>query len=251
MESESIFLGLLFSLGVFALKGGAGLFYRIRRETGSARKALIIGLYSLTYLILIAGSGVVVGKWDVMRHFDVFTLFLRSGYLIHMVIAVGLALWGVYLLKRDPGSMEHSHAWLGLTVPCPMCLILLFVSVSFLLSYFPDDTLRVLVTTYAAFLGLSLFSMIVLTLWTHVSGLRPATVLGIAMLTAAAYFLISACVMPLYQDLDRVYRLALRPENTEIQSVIKPVFALVLSILFFISGGVFKRFGMGRPRTCK
>jgi len=34
MELKSLVLGLLFSLGIFALKSGAGLFYRLRRETG-------------------------------------------------------------------------------------------------------------------------------------------------------------------------------------------------------------------------
>ncbi len=246
MELESIFLGLLFSFGVFAVKGGAGLFYRLQRESGFARKTVVTSLYALTYLILFAGSGVVLKEWNLMRHFETFTLFLRSGHLIHIIIAVGLTVWGIYLLKGDSRSGEHSHAWLGLALPCPMCLIVLFVSISFLLSYFPEASVRVLAISYAAFLGLSLLSSATLTLWSRITGVRPASVLGTAMLIASAYFLVTACVMPHYQNLDRVYRLAVRYGNPETQSVAKPALAASLAAVFFVSGGIIKRFRMGR-----
>lgn len=114
MDSLFLFyLGLLFSLGVFALK--VALVLPLLR--GYKVHLLIITFYSFLFYLFYKAS----------LRFEAFILpLLDKGVYLHLFMASGLILWGFYLLFRP--SCSHKALYLYL-MPCPICLLSMSLSV--------------------------------------------------------------------------------------------------------------------------
>jgi len=120
-----------------------------------------------------------------------------------------LIVWGVLLLKRNTSSGHSSKGWLLLVVPCPVCTFVIFFSVGFLMTCFPDSTRAVILLLYASFILLNLMTLLTMRFWRMGRGTPPETLLGGAMLIIAAYFFLSVTIMPQFTDADKIYRMAL------------------------------------------
>ncbi|NNK00146.1 MAG: hypothetical protein HKP58_07010, partial [Desulfatitalea sp.] len=149
MIYKSLILGILFSIGVFSVKSGVGLSYYLF-QTVSKRTRL--GTYVLSagaYLLVFLASVLILKKIELIRHMDVVQDFVQSGMLIHLIMAAMLMVWGVVLLKRDGTLHQKSKGWLLLAAPCPVCAIVIFFSVGFLMTCFPDFPMGVTLVLYA------------------------------------------------------------------------------------------------------
>ncbi|WP_456386962.1 DUF2162 family putative transporter [Desulfolithobacter sp.] len=106
MEIKSLVLGLAFSLGIFAVKSGAGLsFLFARKATLSGRLAVLCGF--------IAGYGIVfflawflASRTDLLSHLDTIMLLLKNGMTLHFLLAALLLAWGTALLGGKQGGRE-------------------------------------------------------------------------------------------------------------------------------------------------
>jgi predicted transporter len=124
-------------------------------------------------------------------------------------MAAGLVTWGIILLKRkEQISAPTSYGWLALIIPCPVCLTVIFLSVAFLVAYFPDAGYLAVIGAYAVFMGIALFTIGGMTLWGIKSNSTPEADMGAAMLIIAAYFLLSVIIMPQFGEMDTIYRIA-------------------------------------------
>jgi predicted transporter len=209
MEFKALILGLVFSLGIFAVKNGVGLHYLLQASLRCTRdKAIVLTSYATVYagIFLLAWWG--LQRLTLLNHFQALQHVLRSGMLMHVLLSGMLIIWGLLLLIRDKGGKTAAWGWAPLVLPCPVCALVIFLNVSLLLSLYPDAGLAVLAGAWAGFVGLGIGIAIVFRLLTRQGSERPETMLGGAMLTIAAFFLLTVVLMPQFGQLDEIYRLA-------------------------------------------
>lgn len=236
MAYRSLILGILFSIGIFALKGGVGLSYYLSGTVSKRAKAGVCSLYALSYLLVFLISALILEKIDLIRHLDVIQGFVQSGMLVHFIMACMLVVWGVCLLRRTGKPARKSRGWLLLAVPCPVCMTVIFFSVGFLMTCFPDSGKTVTLLIYGAFILINLIGLALMGFWKKRRETSPESLLGGAMLLIAFYFLLSVTVMPQFADAEEIYRMALRPSDT---ATIQPrhLFFFLICIVATFSGG--------------
>ena len=208
MELKSLFLGLTFTIGIFALKSGVGLHYFLIQKRNMRTKLLFLFLYGVVYLLLFLLSSFILQRINIIRYFEVVQGFLKSGMFIHILIAAGLMIWGIILLKRGDRQGEGSFGWLALIIPCPVCITVIFFSTAFLLSCFPLSGCIAVLELYLGFMSIVIITVVGMTLWGVASDSDPESALGAAMLIIAVYFFLSVIIMPQFGDMDRIYSLA-------------------------------------------
>jgi predicted transporter len=210
MEIKSLLLGIIFSIGIFAVKCGVGLHYRISRMRPGQRRwpvpAAFAGIYLLVFLIV----ELALIRMDLTAHLDRLLAFVKTGMLIHLVMAALLIVWGLHLLRARPAvDADPSRGWLLLVLPCPVCATVIFLSLAFLAAGFPGCSLQAAAGLYAGFLLISLVTMGAMAIGGRAQTARPETRLGAAMLLIAVYFLLSVTVIPQFAEVDKIYRLSL------------------------------------------
>jgi len=98
---KSLVLGILFGIGVFALKSGLGLTAALSRRRSRQRLFGLL-LFALVWALVFAAVALVLPRLDPLRHLAAIALFMRSGMLIHLLLAGLMLIWGVILLRRRP-----------------------------------------------------------------------------------------------------------------------------------------------------
>ncbi len=226
MELKALLLGLLFSLGVFALKSGAGLGYIMRKSTNGRRRSVAVCAFVAAYVLLFVAAGQLLRGYDFLAHTDSVTALLRHGMSVHFVFACALLLWGRALLVQAPDISTHSgSSALLLALPCPVCCSVILFSAALLLNLFPARDYLLLVLALA-FILMALASAAVF----YLLPVRvPHHLLGAAMVTAATYFLLTIFIVPQCANLSRVYRLA-----QPVASSSSSYFFYLLALLFLI-----------------
>lgn len=240
MEFKALILGLAFSLGIFALKNGLGLHYYFRtNQARSGGKALGLCAYALIYAGIFSLSFWVLEQVSILNHFQAFQEVMQSGMLIHVILAGLLMVWGLILLASGRMGMKTSLGWLALVMPCPVCALVIFFNVSLLLAFFPGAGLTALLLVWAGFVGTGLGSALILTILLSRLETSPESVLGGAMVSIAAFFLLSVIVMPQFSQLDEIYRLAAYQGEASLVNPAKAaglaVFALTAIVIGFIT----------------
>lgn len=236
MELKSLLLGLFFSVGIFAVKSGIGLYYFWGWKKGLKSKLGLLCLFGVIYYFIFMVSSHILEKIDFLKYFETVQNFLKTGMLIHILMAGLLLIWGVALLKRQRGDRKKTYGWALLAVPCPVCVTVIFFTVAFLLSYFPDSGDAAVLSAYAGFVGINLLTMILLGFWQTRSNSTPESLLGTAMLIIAAYFFLSVIIMPQFGDLDKIYRLAQYKGENQMMNIKHTVFLYVLIAASFTVG---------------
>ncbi len=216
MELKTLFIGIVFAMGVFAVKSGVGIHYLLARKEGVFGKCTHIGLYGLLYLLLFLLCGHIIDRIDLISHFEAFQKFLQYGMGLHVLMAGGLLIWGLLLLRRAGKSGKSNTAWLALIIPCPVCLTVIFLSLSFLISYFPDAVHLAAISAYGAFMAIVSVTVMVMALWLKHTRQTPELSLGTAMILIAVYFLLSIIILPQFGSVDEIYRLAAHEGDTRI-----------------------------------
>jgi predicted transporter len=209
MAYQSLILGVLFSIGVFAIKSGVGISYVVSAQRNRRSKAGAVVLFVAAYFCVFAVAVVVLKRIDPVAHMVAIRSFIQSGMMLHLVMAGLLMIWGLTLLRRTEGSRPTSKGWLMLAVPCPVCVTVIFFSAGFLITCFPDAPLAAVLALYLAFVLINLLTMAVVALYRKKTDTSPESFLGGAMLLAALYFFLSVTVMPQFADVEKVYRLAM------------------------------------------
>ncbi|WP_080797829.1 DUF2162 family putative transporter [Desulfamplus magnetovallimortis] len=259
MICKSLILGILFSIGIFAIKSGLGLHYYLSKTPSGKRRAMVLALFFLAYLSLFILSQQLLARIDLVRHMNTIQTFIQSGMLIHLVMAGLLTLWGLHLLRHSQHNFQgeptpnlqsdsdnnfqgeytnkrHTRAWLMLVIPCPVCVTVIFISLGFMTACFPDTPMLTMLLLFFCFLlinGLTLFIMGA-GKWNRNSS--PEALLGSAMLLISAYFLLSVTIMPQFADADKVYRLSLSTSEIPFQQI-QHLFLFIACVgMTFISG---------------
>lgn len=208
MELKSLIIGLTFTICIFALKSGVGLYYLLSLKRKVKLKVLFYSIYSVIYLFIFMLSSLTLQKMNIIEHFEDVQTFLKSGMFIHMLMAFLLLTWGVILVKRQKSKKHITHAWLLMVIPCPVCIMVIFFSAGFLVAFFPDSGNLAVLCAYAGFIIINIAAIVVMSFWKALSDSTPEAILGSIMLFIAVYFLLSIVILPQFSDLDKIYRLA-------------------------------------------
>jgi predicted transporter len=208
MELKSLFLGIFFSMGIFAIKNGVGLHYFLAKKMTQKAKIFLFFLYSLGYLFIFFIAFYILRTINIVQYFDIAQKVLKSGMFIHILMAGLLFLWGIILLKRQKSDRRETYAWLYMVVPCPVCITVILFSVGFLIAYFPNHDHKAILCAYFGFIVINLLTLFVMKCWRSKSNHTPKSILGSAMLMISIYFFLSVIIMPRFGDLDKIYRLA-------------------------------------------
>lgn len=210
MEYQTLALGLIFSLGVFAVKNGFGLsFYW--NQTGSVwRKWTLAVGHAMTYLLIFMAAGFILQYLMSESLIGTIMPLMQGGMYVHLIMAAFMVIWGIVLLRRGPDSKRHgkSRAWLLLVVPCPVCLTVVFLSSSFLTVVLPGSTWAIVGLEFGLFFLITLLAALFGRLYLRHGGMDAHSLLGATMLGIAAFFILTICMAPHFQSLDEIYRLA-------------------------------------------
>lgn len=209
LELKSLLIGLAFAVGVFAMKTGAGLSYFLTRQRTTWQKIGVLFVIGASYFLLFLLSWYVCTRVDVVLYFNELRTLFQSGMTLHVVVAVGVFIWGFSLLRTRPKHGGHgSWGWLSLVIPCPVCGSVIFFTTGFLASLYPDDSLSAVLGAYALFAAIMLVTLSALTVVSRLALWSPEHILAFSMLFIASYFILSVLVVPHFSDLDKVYRVA-------------------------------------------
>jgi predicted transporter len=240
MAYQSLILGILFSIGIFAVKSGAGISYFVAGRKKKSSKVSAFLLFALTYFFVFAAAAIVLDRIDPVRHLAAIRTFIQSGMILHLVMAGMLMAWGVMLLKQSTGPRLKSKGWLMLAVPCPVCVTVIFFSAGFLMTCFPDTPKSIVLTLYLAFVLVNLVTMGVIALYRKRNAMIPESFLGGAMLLIAVYFFLSVTIMPQFADMEKIYRLALYQGERHSQEGLCSIPFSILAAAAFVGGFGFK-----------
>lgn len=204
MELKSLIVGLVFSVGIFAVKSGAGLSYLLKRESRLRQRFSALCGFLFSYGLAFVLAWFVVGWIDLPAHLETVMLFAKNGMTAHFLLAALLLAWGVALLKKSGERAGRSHGWLLLALPCPVCFSVILCSGAFLHSLFPENP-WLFAWLFTGFMSMSLVSALGFVLFTKGNAEQG---LGRIMVLAALYFLVTVAVVPQFGDLERIYRVS-------------------------------------------
>ena len=234
MELKTLWLGLVISMGAFAVKTGLGWAY-LWLKCPPNRKLPATSLFLGLYALLFAFVYLFVARVNIMAHYELLMPLWQGGVTMHWLIAAFLLLWGLILLKSPDAGREgrRSRGWLALVIPCPVCLSVVLMSSAGLALYFPGQALAATVGLFAIFAALAAASgLITIMSRSNGHGSLEAS-LGLAMIMMAIYFMVSALVTPQFSDLSKVYRLAAYADESR-----RPdtwIMGSTLAALFFLA----------------
>lgn len=206
MELKGLFVGLVFVLGAFGIKSGIGLSYFLHGKWHHLGKGLFLLLYASVYLVLFEACFYAVESIDLLKHLSSLQEIFKYAMMLHLLIAGGLIIWGLALLKREP---KRTYAWLAMTIPCPVFVSVVFITTAFILSYFPHHAHRVIVGAYIVFIALVVSTIVSMHLLPMKNPISRNRNIALAMILVASYFILSVIIIPQFQELDKVYRLAI------------------------------------------
>ncbi len=183
--------GMLFSLGIFAVKVGFGLGFSGMKWKGVL---LTLSLYLMLFVVVAVLSGQLIKLLEPV---------LRKGPYLHALMAMAMIVWGIVLLRKQ--RAEHRTQTqippyppflkggltlnsLLLLVPCPVCLTAMTFSTWAALNVIKLPAYIVGLGLGIVFVGLSL---LFLGITRFKSSMSPRISLGLSMMGIGIYFMAS------------------------------------------------------------
>lgn len=233
MELKTLWLGLVISMGAFAVKTGLGWSY-VWAAGRTRRRLLSSVLIIMGYAALFGLVFLVVSRINLLVHYETLLPLWRNGVALHWLTAAMLAIWGLILLRRKSDSCcgaASSRGWLALVIPCPVCLSVVLMSAATLNLYFPEDALTATAGLFLAFMTMAVVAAFLARRDAGGEGDLEAS-LGLAMMLMAMYFMLSALLLPQFSEVSRIYRLTAYAADG--QAVDRPAQAATLGVVLIL-----------------
>ena len=198
-----LFLGLMLSTGMFAVKAAVGGWHCTALHGG--RRPWLPLLLLTPYLILFEAAFWLLASIGLERLSEFSLRYFGLGVLLHLLMCVGLVIWGYRLLVRENSCSHGDHSWMLLAFPCPVC---------------------------ASAILLSCVMAQIIRRFTGVTALHLA---GWMMMLIAAYFVLLLMISPQWTQLDRIHALSSHgiPPNLNATGL---WIVLVISLATFLYG---------------
>ena len=221
-EMTALFCGLFFSVAVFAFKAAAGEFYLLSGSMTSYRKKIFLAATSAAYLLLWGAAIVVTGKdGGAVLHFLRDQRFFHGGAALHLVSAAAFFLWGVLLLTGRHSHERSSAGWL-LAVPCPVCAGAILLSVALGRLLMPESHFIAWIMA-GVFFAVNLGCLAVLRFFTGAGRLEAHRLTGRLMIFVGMDFAGLVLLIPHFEQVEKMYRIAAGTSMPEVRSAALPV----------------------------
>jgi predicted transporter len=187
--------GMLFSLGIFAVKVGFGLGFGRMRWKGVF---LTLSLYIVLFVLIATLSEQLI---------NILEPILKKGPYLHALMATGMIVWGVLLLRKHKREASQplnlSTSSLLLLIPCPVCLTAMTFSTWAALSVIKLPASLVGLGLGIVFVILTL-AVIGLTRFKQTSNTEIS--LGLGMIAIGLYFISSLFLPRKIEEAKAVYQ---------------------------------------------
>lgn len=227
MELKSLLLGLAFTVGIFAVKSGAGLSYLLEKQRGWPHLLKVTGTFCLGYGLMFLISWLIVTRIDFLAYLTTLMTLFKGGMVVHFLFASLLLWWGIRLLSKKEGN--HSRGWLLLVIPCPVCFTVFLCSTALVENISGGS----FVAMTALFFSYILISSITAAILYYFRPEQKEHMLGSFMVVAALYFLLTVIIVPQFSDIERIYRLS---SGRELTSPVSSLFFTLLLGASFATG---------------
>jgi predicted transporter len=219
--------GILVAFSVFGIKAGVGLGAQVYSTSVSpGKKALFLGACFGAYLLLFLGLYGLVSRLNLLDYLDYLSHLLQYGMWVHLLVALGLLVWGIKLLLGSAHTKQPSlfRASLLLVVPCPVCatVILLNLTLALSLSHYPPFLTTLIL--FGMFMGIIVLTLGVLFPRRRQMG-SGTGFLGLSMTLISLYFLMTVVISPLYPEIKAAFTMAVS-NSPATQSDPRPILIL-------------------------
>ena len=234
--------GVVMAFLSFGIKAGLGLGAQIFNARVSRVSAALFFLGTLAvYLILFLALHLVVTRLNLIAYLDRITHLIQYGMVIHLAVALGLFVWGTWLLLKPDaaGPGTGVGAGLFLVLPCPVCATVILLNLTLALSLSPLPPLAISLSLLGLFWGIIVLTLVSLFLCRGRAGVNN-NFLGAAMALISLYFLGTVIIAPIYPKIRPAFAMAVS-NNPAGQT--DPTATLVLSGISLVLVGIgFVRF---------
>ncbi len=213
MELKTLWLGLVVSMAVFAVKTGFG-WACLWTEWPRGRRVAVSFCILAGYAAMFSLTFLLASYFDLSAHYETLLPLWENGVVLHWITALVLCVWGVTLLKGPACSSGCGFVScrigpaFAMIIPCPVCISVVLMSIAGLVLYFPEEALPAAVALFAVFVCIAVSGGLLLVAYRKSSGEPPENTLGLLMLMTALYFMLSALLMPHVGEIERIYRLS-------------------------------------------
>ena len=248
VELKALVLGVIFATAIFAFKSGIGLGYFLQSGIEKASARISVLVYAVIYFLLFEAGYLIATKVPLFANLDLVQVLLRYAMVIHVVLAGGLFLWGLWVLRSNSKGWHTSYGWVALMLPCPVCLSVIFIITAILYSSFGAGSHTAVFGAYLVFLIMGLMGALFTGILQKKRGTEYSKALGITMVALASYFLLAVIIMPQFKDIDKIYRLAAYKVEREGGQSKQSVIPLMAMVAAWLSGFLGLRAKIKRAR---
>ena len=176
-------LGILIGIFIFGLKTGVGCGF------STVGKKEVLTLASGYFII-----SVILGSFVEIIDQSYLEAVADLGVVLHVLIALILIGAGIYTQKKwSCGQDVSKKTFIAISVPCPVCLVALFVSCMILAS-----TLAISGWKIGILVGSVFFISVISSTWVFRKMKKTPEDLGTAMMFLGIFYLLGAMVVPAY-----------------------------------------------------
>ena len=206
IEMLGLFLGLMLSTGMFAVKAAVGGWHCLALH-GERRPWLPI-IFLVPYLILFEFAFWLLSSIGMDRLSEFSLRYFGLGVLLHLLMCVGLVIWGYRLLIREDTCDHGDRSWMLLAFPCPVCASAILLACVMAQLLYPTASILLHHGLPLAFAVLYLGTFASLWAIRRFTGVTALHLAGWMMLLIAAYFVLLLMISPQWTQLDRIHALA-------------------------------------------
>ena len=229
--------GVLASFSIFGVKVGMGLASQIYSAMIPMRKKVIIFSVSIfIYFALFGSLYFIIEKMNLLNYLDEFMKMVRFGMLFHLVIAVGLLVWGVKLLLENSQCKKKNSSYRAsylLIMPCPICATAILLNLTFAHSISDLSPWLITLILFAIFVAFIIISIAAIYPFRNKIGSNN-NFLGISMSFVALYFFLTLIISPIYPTIKDTFRMAI--SNNPINAVDHHRLYILLGIVSLLLG---------------
>ncbi len=233
-------IGILTSLSSFGVKVGIGATAIIYdRFISLKRKIVFLFTTYLIYFFLFLLFFLLIINFELLKYFDYFIGIMNYGMILHILIAAGIFFWGVKLLISK--SEKPAGRVLLLILPCPVCMMVIFFTLSFSYKLFSFSKFYTTGILFAVFISFSLFLILFTFPFRKKIINANSSFLGLTMVMIAIYFFLLILIAPVYQETKELYNKIISNTASNIALDLKSfALLLIVVILLFTVGMIIK-----------